>query len=181
MTPSPGHVPTTTHGRHHPRPHLLHLVLVAVHDADPQHQLLRIVIIEDAVEVVPKAWDGTQDTGVAPRSPPHPASHPKALRAHPGPPKAPQDTPKALILTQDPLKVSMECGGLSRTPKSSLVPSMLTKDPPKAPQMPSRVTLDPPKGPPRSLRSPKRSPRCPPCSPRTPQRPPQRAPWTHQH
>lgn len=34
--------------------HLLKLVLIAVHDPNPQNKLLSIVIIEDAVKVVSK-------------------------------------------------------------------------------------------------------------------------------
>lgn len=38
--------------------YLLHLVLITVHDADAEHELLCIIIIKDAVQVIAKAWWG---------------------------------------------------------------------------------------------------------------------------
>lgn len=35
--------------------HLLELVFITVHDSDSQHQLLSVVVVEDAVEVFSKA------------------------------------------------------------------------------------------------------------------------------
>lgn len=38
--------------------YLLHLVFITVHDADTEHQLLCIIIIKDAIQVVTKTWWG---------------------------------------------------------------------------------------------------------------------------
>ena len=34
----------------------MELVLVAVHDPDPQNQLLSVVVIEDTVQVISETW-----------------------------------------------------------------------------------------------------------------------------